>query len=54
MPALSEYQFDRLVDLMKTIAWHATGSATHQARAGGQSALDEAIEETRQVLCEEE
>ena len=38
---MTEQEFDVLVELMQSIAWHATGRATHQQRAGS---IDEDIE----------
>lgn len=47
---MTNEQFDALVTLIKSLAYRATGSATHQRRAGWES---DDIAEARAILVTE-
>lgn len=47
---MTNEEFDVLVELIKTLAYRATGEATHQQRAGNE---EDDIEHARSILVKE-
>lgn len=42
---MTEQEYDNLIEAMKAIAWHTTGTAIHQKRAGN---IEEILEEIKE------